>query len=62
MSQYLTCKELAERLRISLQGVSRLIQRGDLTAHKLGGRYRVSVEAVEAMLTKTLTSRGNDNE
>jgi excisionase family DNA binding protein len=62
MSEYLTIKEVAERLRVSLQSVGRAIQRGDLAAHRIGGQYRIAVEAVEAMLSKTLTLKGNENE
>jgi excisionase family DNA binding protein len=62
MDEYMTVKEIAERLRMSFQSVSRAIARGDLTAHKIGGQYRISVEAVECMLNKTLTAKGQNNE
>jgi excisionase family DNA binding protein len=62
MSEYLKVKEVAERLRMSFQSVSRAIQRGELTAHKIGGQYRIAVEAVEALLSKTLTLKGKTND
>ena len=62
MNEFLTISEVAERLRMSLQSVCRAIQRGDLTAHKIGRQYRIAVEAVEAMLSKTLTLKGKANE
>lgn len=62
MNEFLTISEVAERLRMSFQSVCRAIQRGELAAHKIGGQYRIAVEAVEAMLTKTLTLKGKANE
>ena len=62
MNGFLTISEVAERLRMSFQSVSRAIQRGDLSAHKIGGQYRIADEAVEAMLSKTLTLKGKENE
>ena len=62
MSEFLSVRTVAERLNMSPQSVSRLIARGELTAHKLGGTYRIPAEAVERLLQQTLTVKGQTNE
>jgi excisionase family DNA binding protein len=46
----LSPREIAQRLCVRLDSVYSLIWAGKLKAHKLDGRWRISVEAVEARL------------
>ena len=62
MREFLSVRAVAERLSMSHQSVSRLIARGELAAHKLGGTYRIPAEAVERMLEQTQTVKGQTNE
>jgi excisionase family DNA binding protein len=39
---FYTVKQIAERWQCSEKTVRRLIDRGDLIAHRLGGRHRIS--------------------
>ena len=39
---YYTVKQIAERWQCSEKTVRRLIERGDLIAHRLGGGHRIS--------------------
>jgi excisionase family DNA binding protein len=46
--EWFTLREIAERWRVSVDSVSRIIDRGDLLARKFGGQWRVHTSAVEA--------------
>lgn len=46
----LSPREVAQRLCVRLDSVYSLIWAGKLKAHKLDGRWRIPVEAVEARL------------
>lgn len=39
---FYTVKQIAERWQCSEKTVRRLIERGELIAHRLGGRHRIS--------------------
>ena len=55
MEKFMTMKEVGAYLRLSTQTVKRLIQRGRLTAHRIGPcSYRIPEDAVQALLTQTL--------
>lgn len=47
MSGFMTCKELAERWRISQTKVGRMIQAGELKALRFGNALRIPIEEVE---------------
>lgn len=49
---FLTIPDISERLRVSDKTVRRWIEKGDLIAHKLGTRWRVS-EADLALFLRT---------
>jgi excisionase family DNA binding protein len=56
VDKFLTIKEVAAHLRLSLQSVKRLIEDGRLAAHKIGrSSYRIPEGAVKALLTQSLT-------
>ncbi len=48
MSEFLTIGEVAERYRISIPTIYRLVARGQLTIIKIGRASRLRREAVEA--------------
>jgi len=55
MNEFMTIKEVGAYLRLSAQSVKRLIREGRLTAHRFGQcSYRISGEAIQALLTQTL--------
>jgi excisionase family DNA binding protein len=59
MNEFMTIKEVGAHLRLSVQSIKRLIREGRLTAHRFGQcSYRISAEAVQALLTKTLAKTG----
>ena len=54
MNEFMTIKEVGSHLRLSAQSIKRLIREGRLVAHKFGQcSYRISEEAVQALLTQT---------
>jgi excisionase family DNA binding protein len=56
MESFMTMKEVGAYLRLSTQTVKRLIEAGRLAAHRIGRcSYRVPEDAVQALLTQTLT-------
>jgi len=54
----LSPREAAQRLRIRLDSVYSLIWAGKLQAHKLDGRWRVSLEAVDVRLKEREAASG----
>lgn len=61
MNEFMTIKEVGAYLRLSAQSIKRLIRDGRLVAHRFGQcSYRISEEAVQALLTKTLARALND--
>ena len=53
---FMTMKEVGAYLRLSTQTVKRLIEDGRLAAHRIGRcSYRVPEDAVQALLTQTMT-------
>lgn len=50
---FLTPREVADRLRLSLDAVYRAIDRGDLQAVKVASRLRVSETALAAWLSSS---------
>jgi len=56
METFMTMKEVGAYLRLSTQSVKRLIEDGRLAAHRIGrSSYRVPEDAVQALLTETMT-------
>jgi excisionase family DNA binding protein len=53
LSQLLSVQDIARLLGLSRSKVYQLIAAGDLQAYRPGGRIRVPVEAVVALLEKT---------
>lgn len=39
---YYTLAQVADRWQTSIKTIRRIIKRGDLVAHKIGGQYRIS--------------------
>ena len=60
--ELLTTDEVAQRLKITRQTVQRLIQRGQLTASRIGRGWRVKRRELEAFLQATETRRHGDDE
>jgi excisionase family DNA binding protein len=53
MYKFLSVKQVAALLAVSFNAVRRLIDRGELSAHKIGGNYRIAPNDVDEMLRKT---------
>jgi excisionase family DNA binding protein len=54
MNAFMTIKEVGAHLRLSAQSIKRLIREGRLVAHRFGQcSYRISEEAVQALLAQT---------
>jgi excisionase family DNA binding protein len=60
--QYMTVEEVAKYLQLHMQTVSRMAQRGDLPAVKIGRHWRFRKDTLDAFLeeqaAKTLTLAG----
>ncbi len=52
--EFYTVKEVADRLRVSLRSVYRLIERGELKALRIGDTYRVSAESLNTFIRSGL--------
>lgn len=48
----LTAKEVADHLRLNVRTVLKLIERGELRAVKVAGRWRISIEALQEYLKR----------
>jgi excisionase family DNA binding protein len=59
IKEFLSVKEVAARLRISWQAVTRAVARGDLEAYRVGGQYRITPGQVEAWLERILITNNN---
>lgn len=55
---YLTADEVAKMFRVNLRTVHKLIKDGELKAFKVGGRWRIPVEEVEAMIERNSSRKG----
>lgn len=53
MTQMLTTNEVAEKLKVSRQMVSKLVKQGKLKADRVGHRYRFKEEYIEEYLSKS---------
>lgn len=51
--EYYTAQEIAAKLRVSVQTVHRMVERGDLKALRVGNRYRITRTSFEAYRAKT---------
>lgn len=58
-AEFLTVPEIARKLRVSRRTVYRAIERGDLSAVRLGetGRLRIAGDSVEAFLRPAFQDR-----
>lgn len=50
---FYTLQEVAEYLGVSIPTVRRRIKAGQLEAHKMGGQYRISREALQKYVDET---------
>lgn len=50
--EFLSVKEIAERLKISKMFIHRAIRKGELKAYRLGNKFRIKVEDLENFLKK----------
>lgn len=50
--EFLSVKEIAEKLRISKMFIHRAIRKGELKAYRLGNKFRIKVEDLENFLKK----------
>ncbi len=57
-----TADEVAAMLRLSKMTVYRQIERGDLSAHRIGRSFRVPGSAIQLMLDDTRTTRFDPGE
>lgn len=53
MEEMHTAEEIAKMLRVSPKTVYRLIERGEIVAHKIGGQFRVSDSDLQDFLIKS---------
>jgi excisionase family DNA binding protein len=52
---FLTTKEVAEKLRVTVRTVHKLIEEGELTAFRVGSQWRIPPEEVDAMLERNVS-------
>lgn len=58
MNEFMTIKQVGTHLKLSAQSIKRLIREGRLVAYRFGQcSYRISEEAVQALLTQTLANK-----
>ena len=61
MTEFMTIQQVAESYQLSSSTVRRMIQRGQLTAHRLGPRViRVRREDLESALVSMTTNESGD--
>ena len=53
MTQMLTTNEVAEKLKVSRQMISKLVKQGKLKANRVGHRYRFKEEYIEEYFSKS---------
>lgn len=53
MTQMLTTNEVAKKLKVSRQMISKLVKEGKLKADRVGHRYRFKEEYIEEYLSKS---------
>lgn len=53
MKELYTTNEVAEKLRVSRQMISKLVKEGKLKADRVGHRYRFKEEYIEEYLSKS---------
>jgi len=58
--EFYTVKELAELLRVTPMTIYRLISRGEIPVHNIGGSKRLSRPDVEAYLRRVRTIVADD--
>jgi len=58
--QILTLKETADYLKISRSAIYRLINSGDIQAHKFGGSLRFRLEDIDKFISKSKLRCGHD--
>lgn len=58
--EFYTVKELAQLLRVTPMTIYRLISRGEIPVHNIGGSKRLSRSDVEAFLARVRTIRQPD--
>ena len=56
MTKMLSARELAKILGIHYETVLRLVKRGEIRAHRIGGLIRFSPENIQAFLNKAQES------
>jgi len=60
MEPLLTTEEVADFLRVDIVTVRRLVNRGELTAYRIGGEYRFTRADLEDFLKRQRIPRGED--
>ncbi len=50
---YLTTKEASDLLRVHIKTMQRMVRNREIEAFKVGGRWRIPVEEVEALRKRT---------
>jgi len=55
--EYLSTREIAEKLGVHLRTVGNWIRKGELPAVRVGGQYRVAKQDFEAFLEERRTNR-----
>jgi excisionase family DNA binding protein len=55
-TQFYTCEEVAEMLRLNIMTIYRYIKAGRLQAHKFGKDYRITSDELKQFLESTKTS------
>src|SRR5450755_2694752 len=60
MSNELTPRQAAERIGATTRSVQRWIARGDLPARRVGGRWRVASDAIDAYARAATRTPGTD--
>ena len=59
MTEELTPRQAAERIGATTRSVQRWISRGELPARRVGGRWRVASDAIDALIATTRAARSD---
>jgi excisionase family DNA binding protein len=62
MEKLLTSEEVADYLRVDVVTVRRLVNRGDLTAYRIGGEYRFMQPDVEEFVKRQRVPAGEQGD
>ena len=54
--EFYTAQQIADKLQVNVMTIYRYIKSGKITAHKIGGEFRIKKEDFDKFLEKTKTN------